>query len=151
MIVSQPRELLFAWLAVRAGIKPDPDFRGLGWVDPSSLQLRAVVGYNAFVGKTAQMHFATDDPAAITRRFVQAAFEYPFVQCDLKYLLAPVNSTNEKILRFTAKIGFREVHRIPGGHLDGGDIVLLQLSRQECRWIKHEHLANSGSTAQRGG
>lgn len=137
MIVGGPRELLFAWLAVRAKLKPDPDFRAIGWVDPSNLQLRAVVGYNAFVGKSAQMHFATDDPAAITRRFVQAAFEFPFQQCGLDYLLAPVNSTNEKILRFTAKIGFKEIHRMPQGHLDGGDIVLLQMRRQECRWIKH--------------
>lgn len=152
MIVAQPRDLLFAWLSVRTHIGATDDFRAIGWVS-DGLHLRAVVGYNGFAGRAAQMHFATDDPAAITRRFVRAAFEYPFVQLGLEYLLAPVNSTNQKILTFTRKIGFREVHRLPGCHEDGGDLILLQMNRSECRWIKQhdEPSTMARSEAKRGG
>lgn len=150
MIVAQPRELLFAWLSVRTNLKAAEDFRAIGWVS-DGLQLQAVVGYNGFVGRACQMHFATDDPAAITRRFVRAAFEYPFLQIGLEYLLAPVNSANQKILTFTRKIGFQEVHRLPGCHEDGGDLILLQMNRSDCRWIKqHGHSTMARSEAKRG-
>lgn len=145
MIVTQPRDLLFAWLSVRAELTATEDFRAIGWV-AGGLRLTHVVGYNTFIGRTATMHFAADDPAAITRRFMRAAFEYPFKQLGLEYVLAPVNSTNQKILTFTRKAGFQEAARFPGCHMDGGDLILLKMHRSDCKWIAHDE----SSTMARG-
>lgn len=150
MIVTQPRELLFAWLSQRTHICASEDFRAIGLVD--GLHLRAVVGYNCFVGRAVSMHFACDDPAAITRRFMNAAFEYPFKQLGLEYVLAPVNSTNQKILTFTRKTGFVEAMRLPDGHVDGGDLILLKMNKSDCKWIKHDEPSTMArGEAMRGG
>lgn len=134
MIVSKPRHLLWAWLNARVGVEWSDEFRAVGLVKNDCLI--AVAGYNGFTGRSCVMHSAIDDPAGVDRTFIRAAFEYPFEQLNLVEVLAPVMEENEKAMNFDLKLGFKEVYRIAGGSPDGGDIILLRMRREECRWIK---------------
>jgi hypothetical protein len=117
------------------------DFRAIGLVRDDCLV--AVAGYNAFCGRTCNMHAAVDDASKITREFVRAAFSYVFEELDLVAVLAWMDSTKEKPLLIDLKAGFREVYRIPGSTLQGSDLVLIQMNREDCRWLrkgsKNEH------------
>jgi len=145
------KTLLFAWLHARTLIDPSMDFRAIGYVN-HALQLIGVVGYNMFIGRTATIHFATDDSAAITRGFVRETFRKPFEEWGLEHLLGVVNSHNVKALRFDLHLGFREVHRIPGGHEDGGDLVVLQMDKVGCPWLKgSDHGQEDSQSTRHGG
>lgn len=133
MIVSTPRELLWAWINAKLGIPLSEDFRAIGVVQDSCLC--AVVAYNGYTGRTCFMHSAIDDPSVINRTFVKAIFDYPFNQCKLTHVLAMVESSNTRAMDIDRRLGFREVNRFEGAGLDGGDVVLLAMSRNECKWI----------------
>jgi RimJ/RimL family protein N-acetyltransferase len=147
LIVAQPREALWAFVNDRLGIPLSEDFRALGLVIGGCL--KAVVAYNGYTGRTCFMHSAIDDPAVINRTFVRAVFAYPFVQCKLTHVLALVDSANERALDIDTRLGFREVNRFEGAGLEGKDLILLQLTRNECKWIRHEDSAeNSAASAE---
>jgi len=104
------------------------------WSSPR--QINAVVAYNGFVGKTCCMHIAGDGSRWLDRQFLYAGFHYPFVICDLVALFAPVPADNEQALKFNRKIGFHDVLTVKDGWATGISMHLLQMYRNECRWLK---------------
>jgi RimJ/RimL family protein N-acetyltransferase len=134
MIVSTPREPLWAWINSRLGIPWSEDFRAIGFVKSDCLA--AVIAYNGFTGRACFMHSAIDDPSVINRTFVQAIFDYPFNQCSCSHIIALVGSDNHRALDINKRCGFKEIHRLAGAGPDNDDLVILQVTRAECRWIK---------------
>lgn len=134
MIVSQPREKLWAWLDSRIKLDYSADFRAIGLVVGDCLT--AVIGYNGFNGRSCLMHSAIDDPSAITRTFVQEMFRYPFEQMGLTHVLAVVASDNTRALEIDLRVGFREVHRLNGAGLSGADLIILEMKREDCKWLR---------------
>lgn len=131
----------------KLGLHWSDDFRGVcHFLDvdsqPGMLLLKesvaVAVGYNAFIGKTCCMHVCVQKPSAVTRGMIREAFEYPFDKCKLEAVIALVESSNEAALSFDKKLGFVERARIPNGGLEG-DLVVLTMTRDECRWIRKEH------------
>lgn len=133
MIVSTPREALWAWVNSRLGIPLSEDFRAIGVVRDGCLC--AAVAYNGNTGRTCFMHSAIDDPSVINRTFVKAIFDYPFNQCKMTHVLALVESSNTRAMSIDLRLGFKEVNRFEGAGLDGSDLVLLSMARNECKWI----------------
>lgn len=134
MIVSQPREKLWAWLDNRIGLDWSADFRAIGFVREDCL--KAVIGYNGFNGRSCLMHSAIDDPAVVTRTFVQEMFRYPFIQCGMTHVMAVVASDNKRALDIDLRVGFREVHRLDGAAITGADLIILEMKRSDCKWIR---------------
>jgi RimJ/RimL family protein N-acetyltransferase len=132
-LIDRPAAVLWDWLSKRIGIAYSSDFVGLGRVKDG--ELIGVVGYNNFTGTSCHMHMAGDHPRWITREFIHAAFSYPFETLGLTMVFGVVPSGNIRALRIDAKLGFRELLYIPGAHPDGG-IHILQMKREECRWLR---------------
>lgn len=118
------------------GVEPSVGQQAIFLVNDSTGMIEWIVGYNSFIGKTCQMHVVNLAGKSITREFLWAAFHYPFVKCGMETVFGVLNSNNERAVNFDKKLGFKEVHRFPGVHDDGGDIVLLQMNRSDCRWVK---------------
>lgn len=134
MIVSTPREPLWAFINDRLGIHWSADFRAIGIVKDDCIC--AAVAYNGFTGRACFMHSAIDDPSVIDRTFVRAIFDYPFNECNCTHVMAMVESSNQRALDIDRRCGFKEVHRLEGAGLDGSDLIFLQVTRDQCRWIK---------------
>ena len=118
------------------GVEPCRDLRAFFWADKDS-NVQWVVGYTAFIGKTCQIHVVnlTDKPYT-PRELLFAAFDYPYNYCGVEKILAVMNSTNPHAVAYNDKLGFNEVHRFKEMHSDGGDIILRELDKANCRWIK---------------
>lgn len=125
------------WLFDRVGCIPTHTFRGLEAVDDAG-RIRGMVGFDRWTDTSAEMHVAIDAPL-VARALLRPAFECLFVQCARELALGSVLSSNEKALRFDKHIGFRETHRIRDGHSRGVDIVLLEMRKAECRWLRAEN------------
>jgi hypothetical protein len=39
-------------------------------------------------------------------------------------------------MEYDRKVGFKEAIRFPGMHGDGGDLVVFEMNKDDCRWIK---------------
>jgi L-amino acid N-acyltransferase YncA len=72
--------------------------------------------------------------AAACRRLLAEALEYAFRHVGI--LLGVIRSSNERSLRLTRKVGFREVSRVVDGWQAGEDLIVFEMRREECRWIE---------------
>lgn len=142
MMQATHRQFVHAFFRDRLGLHWSDDFRGVLHVPdefsnaPSNMDHVAVaVAYNAFIGRTCCMHVVVQRPELLSPRIVREAFEFPFVVCGCEAVLALVDSTNTAALDFDTRLGFAEVARVPNGGTDG-DLVVLRMTRSECRWLK---------------
>lgn len=135
MIVSSPRELLWGFLNSRIGTPWSEDFRAIGAVRGDCL--KGVIGYNGMVGRVCMMHSAIDDPSVVDRTFLRAIFSYPFEQLGMTDVLATVDESNSRAREIDERLGFKEMNRLEGSAMDGGDLLILRMRRSECRWLSH--------------
>lgn len=124
------------------GVQPCGDLQAIFWTDENK-KIEWVIGYTAFIGKTCQMHMVNLKGGYTPKQLLKSAFEYPFNHCELEKVFGIVNSKNEKAMEYDQKLGFKEAHRFTGVHDDNGDIVVFEMDKADCRWIrerKNEHI-----------
>lgn len=136
MIQTAHQDLLARWLCERIGYMPTPWLKCIANVSPEG-KIRGVVGFDAWNGASCEMHVAGEGNW-VTRELLRAVFDYAFGVAGLNVLIGMVPSTNERALRFDRHIGFEEVGRIRDG-APGGDLVILQLRRENCRYLESEN------------
>lgn len=142
MIQVTDRRFVHQFFHDRLGLHWSDDFRGVLHIPPEFSGLTAqmdhvgiAVAYNCFVGKTCCMHTVIQRPELVSPRIVREAFEYPFNVCGVEAVLALVDSTNDAAMSLDTRLGFKQVHCVPGGGIDG-DLNVLQLLRSDCRWLR---------------
>lgn len=127
--------LFLAFMASRGITIPvSDDIRVIGRVS-SAGELIGVVLYNGFNGCTCSMHCAGDGNW-ISREFLRAAFEYPFVTGNMVQIFAPVPGNNLRALKLNRHLGFEVLHRIAHGWEYGVDLVMMGMNKATCRWIR---------------
>ena len=117
------------------GVQPCGDLQALFWANKEK-QIEWVIGYTAFIGKTCQMHMVNLKGGYTPKELLRAAFDYPFNQGGIEKTFGIVNSNNTKAMEYDQKLGFKEIMRFAGMHDDGGDIVVFEMNKADCRWIK---------------
>jgi RimJ/RimL family protein N-acetyltransferase len=80
------------------------------------------------------MHNGAIVPNWISKDLLWACFDYPFNKLGVKVILATVSSTNEEALRLNRHLGFIDKAYIEDAHVDG-DLVILAMRRENCRWL----------------
>ncbi|WP_242394854.1 GNAT family N-acetyltransferase [Anaeromyxobacter oryzisoli] len=129
----------YRWIAERAQLVCGSQFRALEAVDGD--RIVAMVGFDGWTPNAVSMHVALDHPSAlrhVLRPAFGIAFDAPPGGAGKGVAVATVLSTNRASLRLVKHLGFREVGRITGGWERGVDLVLLELSRERCRWVAHQ-------------
>lgn len=127
-------ERIGPWVCERTGGKYEPGTSAAIGLEKDG-RLQAGVLYDQFNGRSVCMHVAIEE--RISREYTRVCFDYPFNQLGVNKVLGLVDSTNEKALRFDKHLGFVEEARIAGAGKTG-DLVILTMTRQQCRWIKGE-------------
>lgn len=138
----------YPWLAERAGITVGPLLRAIEVVDDKG-EIKGMVGYDGWTPNLVCMHVALEAPMAIRalpgsedsspfagRRFINAAFGIAFMRRNV--VIGQVIATNRKALELDLHLGFREIGRIRDGWQPGIDLIVLEMRREECRWIPVE-------------
>ena len=122
-------------LLKEVGVQPCWDLQALFWTDEAS-NIEWVIGYTAFIGKTCQMHMVNLKGGYTPKGLLFGAFDYPFNHLGLEKAFGIVNSLNTKAMEYDKKLGFIEAIRFPGVHDDGGDLVVFEMNKSDCRWIR---------------
>ena len=104
------------------GLAKSDDMTAIGLLRDGSLVAGAV--YEGFNGHNMWVHLAgVPGRAWLNRKFLQAGFRYPFLQCGVKRLSGYVNASNLDARRFDEHVGFQEEARLRGAAPDGGDVL----------------------------
>lgn len=133
MAVAATSEAL-RWLEARTGAVLTSGARGVAAVDGAG-RVRGVVAYDGWTPNAVQAHMAVDTPVA-WRALLRPAFEYPFEQAGRKLLLGIIPADNTRSARMAESLGFALSHRVPDGWSDGVDLLVYQMRREDCRWIR---------------
>lgn len=97
----------------------------------------AMVIYDAWTPNAVQVHIYSPGPKSLFRKdFINEIFKYPFEQCgkDLIYSVTPGNA--EGSLAISRALGFRETYRMRNGWAVGIDMVVKEMRREECRYLR---------------
>lgn len=122
----------FAFLTERTGYVPGGGFRAI--VQDVGGRVVGLVGFDGWTPAAVWMHVATEAPGAC-RGLLRESFRYAFEQAGRSLALGMVRASNLRSLRLVGRLGFRESGRIRGGWDVGEDVVLLEMRREDCRWI----------------
>ena len=136
-IAPEQRQLAAEILLREVGVQPCGDQQAIFWVGDDG-QIDWIVGYTGFIGKTCQMHVVSFTKTYTPKKLLWASFDYPFNQLGLELIFGIVNSDNKLAMRYDKHLGFTEAIRFPRVHEDGGDLVVFQMKKAECRWIKEK-------------
>lgn len=142
MIEINDRRVVYEFFKVKLEMAWTDDFRGVLFVpDEFEKKIRdfddvsVAVCYNHFNGKTCMMHVMIQKPEHVTRKMVREVFTFPFMVCGLEHVIAPCPESNKAAIDFDTRIGFKELHKFKGGAMDGTDLVILAMSKADCKWI----------------
>lgn len=135
MVQGAPSEH-WRWLNERADIVPSPVFKAIEAVDEDG-RIHGMVGFDGWTENSVVLTIALDNKAAL-RSLLNPVFDYAFVQAGRGIALAMVRGGNVRSQGLCRHTGFREIYRIRDGIKIGEDIVLFEMRREDCRWIKPE-------------
>ncbi len=126
------------WLWIKARAKPIrcEDTQGIMAYEGESGKVLAGCALDSFTVTSCLSHMAIDNPNVLRHGFLQALAWHIFVTCGRTNVMGIVPSTNDRALKFNRHIGFREVSRIPDGYDVGIDYVVMQMTRDECKWLE---------------
>jgi L-amino acid N-acyltransferase YncA len=132
--LSVDKDLLGPWICRRIGKVWSRDGKEtVGIVDGG--RVLGVVLFEDNTGVAMTCHVAIAHAHVPIRRLIVAAAHYAFIDNGVEKLMGAVNSKNLKALRFDLKLGFEAYAVLPRMYGDGGDCVILIMTRESCRWI----------------
>lgn len=120
--------------AKRCGAALPYDAHYLVWVVDN--QPTWVVGYYDWVGHTCQMSQANTGTRPIPRTFAREAFRYAFDVLKRKMVFAVVSEGNGQAMRVNKFLGFVGDRRWPEMAKNDHDLVLLTMTRDQCRFLE---------------
>jgi hypothetical protein len=91
--------------------------------------------FDGYTGSCVFMHQAGFHKNWLVGNMLWMVFDYPFNQLKVKKVAGAINSSKKELLDFDLRLGFKEEGRIRGAYPDG-DMIIMTMAREECRWLK---------------
>lgn len=106
-------------------------------------QLVAGTVYENWNGRSVVCHIAWE---RVTPTYVAAVYDYAYNVCGVDKIIGPISSNHTRALRLVRKMGFSEEARLKDAAPDG-DIVLMTLTPERCRFLEPRYGQKISSTA----
>lgn len=121
----------FSWFAQRTGYVLPSNARGV--VTGPEGAPRGMVAFDTWTPNSAHAHVAIDAPGSCRTLLVEA-FRYAFSAVGV--LIGLIREANAKSVRLARHLGFREISRVRDGWQAGEALLVFEMRREECRWLK---------------
>jgi RimJ/RimL family protein N-acetyltransferase len=100
-------------------------------------ELIAGVAFNMYTGASISMHVAAvPGKRWMTKEFLWRSFAYPFVQLKCNRITGLVREDNLVAQKFDEHLGFRREGLLRGACLDGSNMVIYGMLKDECRFLR---------------
>lgn len=124
------------WITERANLIPISDVRGIA-AESDTGEILGVCAMDTWTDGSVRLHIAIDNPVCMKNYImIKEVFNYIFNTAGRLTAVGFVPGNNEKALRFDKKLGFKELARIKDGCRKGVDTVILELRKDDCKWIE---------------
>lgn len=126
------------WIKTRANPILTEGTTGIIAVDTEVNEIVAMAAFDNWTENSVQMHMAIDRPTILRHGFLEEIGNYVYNTCEKGIILATVPANNPKAVKLDTHIGMDVVYRVKDGFKKGVDYLLLELRKENCRWIKQE-------------
>ncbi len=98
-------------------------------------ELVAGILYEGYNFQSIWGHVAAEPGSRwLNKAFLTFCCNYAFKTCGVQMVLGYMEASNTHALRFAKHLGFKEESRITEAAPDGGDILILKMRREDCRY-----------------
>lgn len=73
------------------------------------------------------------------RTLLRACFAYPFKLCKVRRVSGYVNESNAASRRLCERLGFKPEAVLQGAAVDGKDVIIMAMWREDCRFLEKVH------------
>ena len=122
-----------AWVGARLDMDNWGDFRAFG-VEKDG-ELIAGVIFNHYRLPSISMAVAAEGKYWMSRDLLKHVFTYAFDICKCHRIDSLARADAASVLEFDRKIGFVQEGVVRRGEMDGSDLILLGMLREECKYI----------------
>jgi L-amino acid N-acyltransferase YncA len=126
----------FGWFFERTGYSPKHGFKGIKAIDDEG-KILGFVGMDAWTPNSVSMHVAVDDPAVGKGRLIPESFRYAFGE-DRQVVLGVTPENNRRALALAERLGFVAVYTVKDGWAPGVGLVIQEMRRENCRWLRRK-------------
>ena len=124
----------YDWMLARGTHTPTIHMKALEAVDEATGEIIGMAAVDNLTLNGCEVHFASDNRYAL-RPLADALFKWVFQQMKKEWIFALTPATSKrKIMRWSSKLGFKELGRVPDGFKKGDDLVLHALHRDDLNW-----------------
>lgn len=134
-VVYDPKEKIAKWVWERLGEEDSGGSAAVGLERDG--ELIAGVVFNMYTGASVSMNVAAvPGKDWLNREFLFRSFAYPFLQLRCYRATALVKVNNDVSIKFVEALGYQREGLLRRAHIDGSDMFVYGMLREECRWIK---------------
>lgn len=135
------RDQVGAYVAKRIGVKDVAYFgpyQAIGVEEDGAIIAGAV--YCEYNGKNCWVHIAGEPGRHwLINEFLSYGFDYPFNQLKVNRLTGWVEASNEAALRLDLHLGYEIEATLKGAARDGGDVHIVRMFKDDCRYLKGKY------------
>ena len=128
------------WVATQFGQPADyfDPCRAIGIIEDGAIIAGVIYNNQKQTGRTPymlEMTVASIDKRWATRHNLKALFRYPFIQLKLERVNTQCDSTDEGLIMFNKRLGFKEEGRHRRAFPTGSDAISFGMLKDECKWL----------------
>lgn len=129
----------------RVGYQPGADFKGVKFVEND--ECLAMVGYDYWTLNAVHVHIWIGSTRALKGRvFLREIFRFPFEIGGRGIVIAYTPAHNVASLKLQQFLGFKESARIRDGWAIGDDMIISELRKESCVWLRPINEQNGKSS-----
>lgn len=133
-VVTNCEELFGPWICYELGTEWfDGRGRVIGLMEDGKGPVAGAL-YEGHNGASVLVHLAATGRNWLNRDFLWFMSYYPFMQLGVTKVIAPVESTNHRSVRFTEHFGFTLESTLKDA-APNGDLLLYTITREQCKWL----------------
>lgn len=131
----------WGWINQQVGIIQCEDTTGITAIDLDTNETVGACVMDNWTNNSVQAHFMVSTPMILRHGFLEECFDFMFNEKGLKYIYGMVPANNAKALKLNKHMGFTERLRLPEAYADGVDYVVMELTRDNCKYLPIERAA----------
>jgi len=134
-------EYIAKWVSDKIGNQDFGPCRAIG-VERDGKLIAGVVYSNYIESPTGkpimvEISMAAIDSRWATRYTLRELFAYPFIQLRVERVQVTTPVESEGVLKINKKLGFIHEGIARKAHFLGGDVHVLSMLRNECKWLEN--------------
>ena len=129
------------WVTKVLPVRLCEDTKGIIAIDVETNAPIAVCVMDGWTYTSVQVHFAIMRKMVLRHGFLEEVADFVFNKCGKDLMIGLVPGNNELALKMDSHIGFTEAYRVKDGFDKGVDYCILELRKEDCRWLEQPTMA----------